>query len=87
MDLFVRYKDYKEAWNKFKAFRGAVFSLLMENPTLGGAAGVVQGPLLWECLVRPGVSRAPVGGDIPAALKQGAAAGVRRDAGTRRKVG
>jgi hypothetical protein len=48
MDLFVRYKDYKESWNKFKAFRAVVFSLLMENPTLGGAAGVVQVNLTGE---------------------------------------
>lgn len=42
MDLYVSYKDYKTSWAKFKAFRSAIFNLLMANPTLGGAAGVVR---------------------------------------------
>lgn len=42
MDLYVRYDDYKKSWNKFKAFRSAIFNLLMEHPTLNDTPGVVR---------------------------------------------
>jgi hypothetical protein len=45
VDLYVAYKDYKESWNKFKAFRSAIFNLLMEHPTLNDTPGVVRADL------------------------------------------
>lgn len=42
MDLYVSYKEYKTSWDRFKAFRSAIFNLLMENPDLGGTAGVLR---------------------------------------------
>jgi len=45
MDICVRYVEYKASWNKFKAFRSAIFNLLMEYPTLNGTAGVISADL------------------------------------------
>ena len=42
MDIYVRYVEYKTSWNKFKAFRSAIFNLLMMYPTLNDTAGVIQ---------------------------------------------
>jgi hypothetical protein len=36
MDLYVRYKTYKESWGKFRKFRGALFFLLHADQHLGG---------------------------------------------------
>ena len=36
MDLYVRYKTYKESWGKFRYFRGALFFLLHADQHLGG---------------------------------------------------
>lgn len=41
MDLFVRFEDYKESWNKFKAFRSVIFNLFMKYPTLDDTVGVI----------------------------------------------
>ena len=41
-DLYVRYTDYKSAWTKFKAYRSAIFNLLMTYPTLSDTAGVIR---------------------------------------------
>lgn len=36
MDLYVRYKTYKESWGKFRKFRAALFFLLHSDQHLGG---------------------------------------------------
>ena len=36
MDLYVRYKIYKESWGKFRKFRAAIFFLLHSDQHLGG---------------------------------------------------
>jgi len=40
LDLYVRYTYYKESWDKFKAYRYAVITLLDTNQSLGGTNGV-----------------------------------------------
>jgi len=40
MDLYVRYKTYKESWGKFRKFRGVVFFLLHSDQHLGGEHGI-----------------------------------------------
>jgi hypothetical protein len=40
MDLYVRYKTYKESWGKFRKFRAAVFFLLHSDQSLGSTPNV-----------------------------------------------
>jgi hypothetical protein len=40
VDLYVRYKTYKESWGKFRKFRGVVFFLLHADQTLGDTPNV-----------------------------------------------
>jgi hypothetical protein len=40
MDMYVRYKTYKESWGKFRRFRAAIFFLLHADQYLGGAPNV-----------------------------------------------
>lgn len=40
MDLYVRYKTYKESWGKFREFRAALFFLLHSDQTLGNCPNV-----------------------------------------------
>jgi len=40
IDLYVRYKTYKESWGKFRKFRAAIFFLLHSDQTLGGTINV-----------------------------------------------
>jgi hypothetical protein len=40
MDMYVRYKTYKESWGKFRKFRAAVFFLLHSDQTLGDTLNV-----------------------------------------------
>jgi hypothetical protein len=40
IDLYVRYKTYKESWGKFRKFRAALFFLLHSDQTLGNTRDV-----------------------------------------------
>lgn len=40
MDLYVRYKTYKESWGKFRKFRAALFFLLHADQSLGNTPNV-----------------------------------------------
>lgn len=40
MDLYVRYKTYKESWGKFRKFRAAVFFHLHSDQSLGQTVNV-----------------------------------------------
>lgn len=40
VDLYVRYKTYKESWGKFRKFRAALFFLLHQDQHLGGTVNV-----------------------------------------------
>lgn len=40
VDLYVRYKTYKESWGKFRKFRAALFFLLHSDQSLGDTVNV-----------------------------------------------
>lgn len=40
VDLYVRYKTYKESWGKFRRFRAALFFLLHSDQSLGNTLNV-----------------------------------------------
>lgn len=40
VDMYVRYKTYKESWGKFRRFRAALFFLLHSDQHLGGEHGI-----------------------------------------------
>lgn len=40
VDLYVRYKTYKESWGKFRKFRAAIFFLLHSDQGLGQTVNV-----------------------------------------------
>lgn len=40
VDLYVRYKTYKESWGKFRRFRAALFFLLHSDQSLGDTPNV-----------------------------------------------
>ena len=42
MDIYVRYKTYKDSWDKFKNLRSALFNGLHEDQTLGGNINVSE---------------------------------------------
>jgi hypothetical protein len=39
-DLYVRYKEYKTSWTKFKALRSAIIPLIFRDQTLGNTPNV-----------------------------------------------